>query len=271
MGYDYMYGYDYGFGSVDMASVSNWASTIFLAALGIYALVIVLGIVSYVLECLGVYTIAQRRGIKHEWLAWLPYGHLWILGSISDQYQYVKLGQVTNGRKVMVGLEIAKTVLGLGVLGIYIKMVLDVMSTGLMNPAMMDVEQFILPIVLMALCGLAGWVLNIILIVFRYISLYNLFASCRPKAKVAFILLSILLGFTEPFLVFACRKKDGGMPPRKDDPVVTIEAPVVEETVVEEPVVEEPVVEETVVEEPVVEEPAVEPTVEVPEEAPAEE
>ena len=269
MGYDYMYGYDYGFGSIDTANVASWASSIFLALMGIYALVIILAAVSYVLECLGVYTIAQRRGIKHEWLAWLPYGHLWILGSISDQYQYVALGQLKSNRKVMLTLEIVKTVLGLGVFGIYIKMILDMIATGFTNPEMMDVEQFVLSFVLMALCGLVGWVLNIILIVFRYISLYNLFASCRPKAKVVFILLSILLGITEPFLVFACRKKDGGMPPRKDDPQVTIEAPVME-IPAPEPVVE-PVVEP--VAEPVVEpvaEPVVEP-VEVPEEAPAEE
>ncbi len=264
MGYsfDYNFGYNYGPGLADVSSI---AGTVFLVMMGIYALVGIYTVAAYVLQSLGMYTIAQRRGIKHEWLAWLPFGNLWILGSIADQYQYVSMGQVTNGRKVMLSLEIAKGVLGLAFVGVYIKMMLDAFAINFSDPQLLNWGAYLIPFVLI---GLVGWVLNVILIVFRYINLYHLFASCRPRAKVAFILLSILLGFTEPFLVFACRNKDLGMPPRKPKSVyetVAIPQPVAEPVVepVAEPVVEpaaEPV--EEPVEEPVAEAEAEEPAAE---------
>ena len=61
----------------------------------------------YIFHSLGLYTLAQRRGIHRPWMAWVPVVNMWILGSISDQYQYVTKGKVTNRRKVLLGLEIA--------------------------------------------------------------------------------------------------------------------------------------------------------------------
>jgi len=65
-----------------------------------------LSMVVYVLHSLSLYTIAGRRGIRHGWLAWIPMGNLWILGSIADQYQYVAKGKVKNRRKLLLGLSI---------------------------------------------------------------------------------------------------------------------------------------------------------------------
>ena len=45
--------------------------------------------VQYVFQSLSLYAIARRRGIAHPGLAWVPVAYSWILGSISDQYQYV--------------------------------------------------------------------------------------------------------------------------------------------------------------------------------------
>lgn len=242
MGYGFDYGFDYGYGydyGMSMPQVSNAAGTVFLALLGVYFLLFLYGIAAYVMGSLGHYTIAERRGIKHPWLAWLPYGNLWILGSIADQYQYVSLGQVKSSRKVLLGLEIAKGVLGLGMIVLYVKMLVDILINAGGNVELLNEESMIAILLGFVVMILAAWVLSIILIVFRYIALYHLFGSCRPNCQVAFILLSILLSFTEPFLVFACRKKDGGMPPRKaqpvyEEPVRSIPQPVVE------PVVEVP-------------------------------
>ena len=44
-------------------------------------------IAAYVLTSLALYAIAERRGLKNAWMAWLPVLNLWILGSISDQYR----------------------------------------------------------------------------------------------------------------------------------------------------------------------------------------
>ena len=52
-----------------------------------------IGIATYVLSALGLYTIAKRRGLNHPWLAWIPVASAWIVGSLSDQYRYVVNGE----------------------------------------------------------------------------------------------------------------------------------------------------------------------------------
>ena len=48
----------------------------------IYLAMIGLGITGYVLQALGMYRIAERRGIHRPWLAWIPVANSWVLGSI---------------------------------------------------------------------------------------------------------------------------------------------------------------------------------------------
>lgn len=192
-----------------------------LVGLGVYALVGIFAVVAYVMGSLGVYTIAVDRGIKHPWLAWLPYGNLWILGSIADQYQYVSFGIFRSRRKVLLGLQIAITVLNLVVLGGYVYALSEVLIRYGGYPTVAALESLIPVSLGVAAVAVAAAVLGVLLVVFRYVCLYNLFASCRPKCKVAFLLLSLLLCVVEPFLVFACRKKEDGMPPRKINPLYT--------------------------------------------------
>ena len=66
-----------------------------------------LSILAYILQALALYTIAKRRGIRKPWLAWIPFGNSWILGSLSDQYHYVTKRTIKNRRKLLLGLEIA--------------------------------------------------------------------------------------------------------------------------------------------------------------------
>lgn len=47
---------------------------------------------------------------------------------------------------------------------------------------------------------------------FQYIALYRIYKSCDPKNTTLFLVLSILFNITMPFFLFACRKKDLGMP-----------------------------------------------------------
>ena len=70
-----------------------------------------LGIGAYVLTSLALYTVAQRRGIRKPWLAWVPVLNCWILGSLSDQYRYVVLEQNKSKRKVLLVLNLVKAVL----------------------------------------------------------------------------------------------------------------------------------------------------------------
>ena len=72
-----------------------------------------IGILAYVFTALSLYTIAQRRGIKNPWMAWVPVLNVWILGCISDQYRYVVKGEVRSRRKVLLILNILKKLGGI--------------------------------------------------------------------------------------------------------------------------------------------------------------
>jgi len=198
-----------------------------------YFLIFAFAIVSYVLTALGMYTIARRRGIHHSWLAWVPVGDAWLLGSISDQYQYVAKGRVRNRRKVLLGLSLGMfAVLVLVFVGLFLMLLSEVSG---------DASELMFggSLALILLGYFAILILAVILVVFQYIALYDLFASCDPDNSVLYLVLSILLGVVLPFFVFACRNKDKGMPPKKEVPLVeavvtapaeTVEAVETEET-----------------------------------------
>lgn len=215
----------------------------------IYIVMMAICIGFYVLQSLGIYTIAKRRGIRKPWLAWIPVGDVWIIGSISDQYQYVKQGKVTNRRKVILILYVVILAASfLSIVGAVAAIVNAVMSNG--GEAALGVGGSLLSSLLMTGVAIAAMVME-------YIALYDVFRSCDPDNSVAFLVLSIFIPVTMPFFLFFNRKKDKGMPPRKkpapeqlpEEKVQTVNTEVVieaEEIPVQEeaPVQEAPVQEE---------------------------
>ena len=171
----------------------------------ILLIALAVSVAAYVLQSLGYYTIAERRGIKRPWLSWLPVGNLWILGSISDQYQYVVKGKIKNRRKVLLGLSCGLMVLYIvwAVVLIASAAMADMMGSGL----------------IIGLIGILGGLLlvalAICLAVFQYICLYDLYRSCAPGNAVLYLILSVVVNWVIPLFVFICRKQDVGMPPRK--------------------------------------------------------
>jgi len=54
-----------------------------LAALGGFIFVIIgIGVAAYVLASLGLMKLAENRRIENPWLAWIPFGNLFILGKL---------------------------------------------------------------------------------------------------------------------------------------------------------------------------------------------
>ena len=197
-----------------------------------------LGIAAYVLMSLGLYTIAQRRGIKNPWMAWVPVLNLWILGSIADQYRYVVRGEVRSRRKVLIVLAILQAVAVIALFVMLISMMVNIMmrlpelERMTEDQALKFVLSSVLPMVGALLVML---VVSIVTTVFEYVAYYDLFASCDPENKVLFLVLGILFSVTLPFFVFACRKKDRGMPPRRVQQPASVVPPMAEQPLHREP------------------------------------
>lgn len=187
---------------------------------GIYSL---LGLAAYIFTALALYTIADRRGIRKAWLAWIPVVNVWILGSISDQYRYVVRGQNKAKRKVLLILEIIAAVLAAVIVIMGVSLVANVIFAVLQNNNPERVVSGLLGSAL-GLVGVALLLVGIAIaeMVVYYMALYDVYTSCDPKNNVLYLVLSIIpmvSTIARPLLLFLCREKDEGMPPRLDQPV----------------------------------------------------
>lgn len=230
------YGYQYGY-PAEMQAAESVAGFMLVFMVVFYLLMLAVLAVTYVLESLSMYKIAKRRGIHNPWLAWVPVGNMWMLGSISDQYQYVAKGRIRNRRKILLGLTIAMLA-GLAVM--YIAFFAGVFAAAAEGGALAGASFAIYILTMLVIA-----VLSIIATVYQYIATYDLYVSCEPDNSVLYLVLSIVFSITMPIFFFICRNKDGGMPPRKPaEPVLQVTEPVIEvqETPVTE-TAEEPVAE----------------------------
>ena len=168
-------------------------------------------IAAYILTAMAIYTISRRRGLTNAWLAWIPVANVWLLGSLSDQYQYVVKGQDKTKRKWLLILNVLKAIL------LTMIVILAVVAAGSLiagEPSeIMGLAVALLGLVL-PLCAAA-----IALCVIRYMALFDIYRSVDPGNAVLYLVLSILFSPTEPFFLFFNREKDLGMPPRKRQPV----------------------------------------------------
>lgn len=210
---EYEYGFEYAFpemmeGAAEGALVgaAGIATGILLI---IWFLAMGFSVVSYVLNAVGMYRIAKRRGIHHAWLAWVPIGCNWLLGSISDHYQYVAKQKVTSRRKILLILSLILVAVTLVYAGAIVALVLTAEGASGQTAGM------ILPVALLAISYLAMMGLAIAIAVFCYIAYYDLFRSSKPKYDVLFLVLGILFNVTLAFFVFACSSADEGMPARR--------------------------------------------------------
>ena len=218
MGYSYDYGFDYGYSfpganeaimdemMTDIMGTAGVAIGIFLGL--VLLAVLAVGILTYVFRSIGLYTIAKRRGIRNPWMAWVPLLHVWTIGSISDQYQYVVKGRVKNKRTLLLVMYCVTYAVSISV------NVLNVVYTW---SASAGDGIWVAAMVL----SLVNLVVALVAAVFYYIAMYDLYTSVSPANNVLFLVLSIVFQITEPFFVFFNRKKDGGMPPRREAPAVT--------------------------------------------------
>ena len=201
--------YDYGY--YDYYEEAAVGTGFFAAFAGVYLVMIffalAISLVSYIFQSWGFYSIANRRGIQNAWLAWVPLGNLWILGSISDQYQYVTKGQVKNRRKLLLGLYI-------GIFVCYIAIIIGTVMISVLGFSDFDGEGVIALVAPILLGTLVIMAVAIAGLVINYMCLYDLYRSCDPNNGMLFLLLSIFVSGLTPFLVFICRNKEAGMPPR---------------------------------------------------------
>lgn len=186
----------------------------------VYMLVMLgISVAAYIFQSLGTYGIAKRRGIRHPWLAWLPVGSDWILGCISDQFQYVARNRVKNKRKALLVLTVVLWLVLIAFYVIFFALMFQAMSAAEAE-MLTDATWYEMMGLLFAMLGMSAVMMgvSVAVVVIRYIALYDLYTSCEPSNNVLYLVLSIFISIAQPILIFACRNKDLGMPPRRPEP-----------------------------------------------------
>lgn len=189
----------YYYNELPTTGMDEEAMIVLSIVLVILGIVLVCCLVGWILGSIGLHKVAKRRGIRHAWLAWLPIGCHWILGSVSDQYQHLVLGKVTSRRKILLILNLASFVLGIAY------MVMTVVAEVLMGESIVGGVLLAMGIPYLLTLGV-----SITLMVFYHICNYDFYRSCKPDSAVVFLVLGIFLPICKPFFYFACRKKDLG-------------------------------------------------------------
>lgn len=192
------------------------AGGIFGVLLGIYLVFLFFMmaylVVYYILNGIGLYTIAKRRGISAPGLAWVPIGYLWTVGGIGDHYDRATTGKDHKFRIWTV------CVYGGGAL-LYVVallwMILMGLSIGLTHSGELPPSE-VFPIFqqMIGLCLILVFAFAVMIagMVLYYISLYRLYKAASPSRAVLFLVLSILFSVTIPFFIFFLRNRDDGLP-----------------------------------------------------------
>jgi len=196
----------------------------------------------YILQALGLYTIAKRRGISHAWLAWIPFGSAWILASISDDFKARRNGKKGKLRIALLALTVAVAVLSAVTLGTMLATLGSVLTrdemldfvavasgqnTDLYTPSEEEmieelaqkletrlddaaINEVLTTTLVMVVSALVLGGAGIAAAVIECICMYNLFESCDPGTKLVFFLVGLFVGIWGIF-VFVVRNKDLGL------------------------------------------------------------
>ncbi len=170
---------------------------LFLLALLAYS------VVSYILSSLALFNIARDLGNKKPWLAWVPYASTWLIGKSADDAHERKTGEKSNYAKWALVLMI-------------VYLIFPIVSIFLNMFTFFPIDEETQLLVSFLRLGLyfISLLAYIPYAVVTYICYYRIYKLCYPNQAVLFLLLSIFVSVTAPFLLFACRNK---VPVLEDD------------------------------------------------------
>lgn len=169
----------------------------------LYGIAALWGMITYVLQAVSLQLLAKRRNIRGSWLAWLPFGNVWLLGTIGDRFQLAKTGCRTKRAASLLTLTILTVAFAL-ISGICLG------ATGAYLSGHSLEAGSALVMALGTLFLIAAMAVAIALRITDLVACHTLYRSCKPDAAAAFVVLSIFFFFLKPFFLLAsCRHDEG--------------------------------------------------------------
>lgn len=167
---------------------------------------IVCGLISYVLTSLSIYTIAGNRNIDNAWLAWIPIGNSWIVGSIADEYD-ARNGIKRKWRTILLVLSVL-------MVATYIFLFVFMMVTALTtfsNTTAESAEADVVATIMMILPIYIAYIVTILVAVvysaFVCICNFKIYEATVPDKAVLYTILGMTVPLARPICLYVARNK----------------------------------------------------------------
>ncbi len=158
--------------------------------LSIFVIVALISIAFYVFNSLMLYKLAQKRGVENAWLAWIPYGNMWILGKISGPIMLFGKWKIEKPELILLLTPIALIVIG-WIFGMF------------------SIIPFI-GLLFVVIATIISWIGDIAYAIFRALALYRIYSAyVSKKTTLTYSILDIFFfSVTTPFFFASILKKD---------------------------------------------------------------
>ena len=134
----------------------------------------------YILQSIGFYTAAQRRGISKPWLAWIPVGQSWILGCLSDQYQRIVRGRNTGKRKTLLTLSLLTAVFAVLMIVVFAAIMVLTLG-GRENLGTVALLSLVATLLYLAILGV-----TVAYMIIHFMALYDYYRGGNPGNATVF-------------------------------------------------------------------------------------
>ena len=187
---------------------------LFAFIIAIIIVSLLLGIVSYIFQAIGLYSISKRRRLGTSGFAWVPILNLFKFGQVADDAVLNKSGKKPHFRIFYpILLIVGGIVCGVGSFVTSISFSYETLN---LEAIMNSPEAFIdyvpevtseTSLIIGGILFFLGILIIIVAEVLQYICLYHIYKSCSRK-YIAMFILSFVFSILIPFFIFAIRKND---------------------------------------------------------------
>ncbi|MBQ8539940.1 MAG: hypothetical protein IJ435_00550 [Clostridia bacterium] len=145
-------------------------------------------IAQYVMQSMAMHSIADKRGVKNAWLAWIPVGESWVAGKVVDEYDE-RTGTKKNWAKTLLILSLA----GGGFFVVtYIAFFVFVIVATVSQGGELETLP-IVPFVVLYVLLLVAALLMCAWSMLRMICTYKVYESIVPEKAIKYMIVSVIV------------------------------------------------------------------------------
>ena len=209
------------FDYISELGVPDETVSFFLAIfIGTFTISLLIGLVLYLLESIGVYKMAKSAEINNPWLSFVPVGRNWVFGTLAEKYK--KKNGVKSARfgiilPVLEGIVLIEAIALTIFTVISIKEITGYALDAVNTSSEMAPEQFmsLIPVIILYFALMA---VAIAYAVVFFIALWRVYSSFDKPNATLYIVLSVVFTISVPIILFIIRNRKPEFDPHNNVP-----------------------------------------------------